>query len=116
MLEGCGADLPYNMSKGAIIIYTLNSNNNTHTHTNTPAKSLIVNQPTQENGWNSMVVPPCHTMCLLGQLPPEDLGLFIFLGPPKGAMKLRGDHPPNKTRPFRGDEILIEYLVDTYMP
>lgn len=51
MLEGCGADLPYNMSKGAIIIYTLNSNNNTHTQTHKHTGKIPHSKPTNPRKW-----------------------------------------------------------------
>ena len=56
---------------------------NTHKHN---GKLLIVNQP--ENPETQWRLP---LMCLLGQLPPEDLGLLVFLGPP--ANWAGRDHP-----------------------
>ncbi len=59
---------------------------NTHKHN---GKILITWKP-----WNSMAASPVN--CLLGQLPPEDLGLLVFFGPPAIIPKRAS---------FRGDEI-----------
>lgn len=55
---------------------------------------------------------PCTTMCLLGQLPSEDLGLLIFLGPPKGGHEAT-QSSQNQTGRF-GVMKFNEYLVHTY--